>query len=237
LVLDTGQAVSFTEETLARTALIYREAIEHALRLYRAGKQVRPSFDFELSVDETETPTTPEAHAFVALEAWEAGIAVSSLAPHFIGEFQKGIDYIGEPVAFEHNLSTQAALARALGHRLSIHSGSDKFTIFPAVGRATRGRYHIKTSGTSWLEALRILAACEPTLYRELHEQALAGFAAARRYYHVTPDLKAVPDVHRLSDAALPGLLNRRDSRQLVHITYGEILRDTAFKGRFFTSI
>ena len=237
LKLDTGEAVSFTAETLTRTALVYREAIEHAQRLYRAGQEVRPDFDFELSVDETATPTTLEAHAFVALEAREAGIPVSSLAPRFIGEFQKGIDYIGDPTAFERSLSAHAALARALGHRLSVHSGSDKFTVFPAIGRQTQGRFHIKTSGTSWLEALRVLAACEPTLYRALHARALAGFPAARRYYHVTPDLGAVPDLRKLPDAALPGLLDQRDARQLVHVTYGEILKDAAFKEQFFAAL
>jgi len=234
--LDTGEIVSFTEEALARSVLVYQEALEHALRLYRAALEAKPAFDFELSVDETATPTTTEAHAFVALEAQAAGIRVSSLAPRFIGEFQKGIDYLGDPLSFEHSLSTHAAVARALGHRLSVHSGSDKFSVFPAVGRQTRGRFHIKTSGTSWLEAVRVLAASEPKMYRELHARALEGFPAARRYYHVTPELSAIPEVKKLSDAELPGLLEQRDSRQLVHITYGEILRDAAFKERFFTA-
>ena len=188
-------------------------------------------------MDETSTPTTPEAHLFTAREAQAAGVRVSSLAPRFIGEFQKGIDYIGDPQAFERSLATHAAVARALGHRLSVHSGSDKFAVFPAVGRQTRGRFHIKTSGTSWLEALRVVSACEPALYRELHARALLGFPAARRYYHVTPDLSAVPDLKMLSDAELPGLLEQRDSRQLVHITYGEILRDAAFKEQFLTAL
>jgi len=235
--LDTGEAVAFSDESLARTALVYREAIEHALRLYSAGREVRPEFDFELSVDETSTPTTPEAHLFTAREAQAAGVRVSSLAPRFIGEFQKGIDYIGDPQAFERSLATHAAVARALGHRLSVHSGSDKFSVFPAVGRQTRGRFHIKTSGTSWLEALRVMAACEPALYRELHARAVHGFPAARRYYHVTPDLNSVPEAARLSDAELPTLLEQRDSRQLVHITYGEILRDASFKEQFLTAL
>ena len=237
LALDTEEAVGFTEETLARTALVYREALEHSLRLYRAALEVRPAFDFELSVDETSTPTTPAAHAFVALEAQAAGIRVSSLAPRFIGEFQKGIDYLGDPPSFERSLSTHAAVARALGHRLSVHSGSDKFSVFPAVGRQTRGRFHLKTSGTSWLEAVRVIAACEPKMYRELHARALEGFPAARRYYHVTPELSAIPEVKKLSDAELPGLLEQRDSRQLVHITYGEVLRDAAFKEQFLTAL
>jgi len=235
--LDTGEKVVFTEEAVARTALVYGGAVEHALRLYRAGVEVKGerAFDFELSVDETETPTTPEAHAFVALEAKAAGMRFTSLAPRFIGEFQKGIDYIGDPEAFARSLRTHASLARELGHRVSIHSGSDKFAVFPAIGRETQGRFHIKTSGTSWLEAVRVIALQEPKLYRELHRKALECFPNAARYYQVTPDLSKVPHISSLTDGQLPGLLAQRDPRQLVHITYGELMRDKAFKERFFS--
>jgi hypothetical protein len=237
--LDTGELVIFTEESLARDAMIYREALEHAGRLYRAGVEAKGEggFDFELSVDETETPTTPEAHAFVALEARAAGVRVTSLAPRFLGEFQKGIDYIGNLDAFQRSLRTHSALARELGHRLSIHSGSDKFSVFPAVGRETRGRFHLKTAGTSWLEAVRVIAAREPALFREQHRRALAGYEAARRYYHVTPDLARLPDPERLSDAELPRILEQVDARRVLHITYGELLRDAGFKARFFQAL
>jgi len=246
LSLDTGETVGFTRESLGRIALVYREAVEHALRLYRAGVEAAgieaagggagaaAGFDFELSVDETETPTTPEAHAFVALESREAGIRLSSLAPRFVGEFQKGIDYIGDREAFERSLATHAALARRLGYRLSVHSGSDKFAVFPTVGRLTGGRFHLKTAGTNWLEAVRVLARLEPGFYRELHGRALAGFAAARRYYHVSTDLGNVPALESLEDRELPGLFENPDARQLVHITYGELLRDRELRGRLF---
>ncbi len=151
LVLETGEQVHFAEGELLRTAVVYGEAIAHAARLYRSGVEVKGEggFDFELSVDETETPTEAVAHAFMALEARAAGIRLTSLAPRFIGEFQKGIDYTGDPQAFARSLRPHASLARELGHRLSIHSGSDKFAVFPAIGRETRSRFHIKTSGTS----------------------------------------------------------------------------------------
>ncbi len=239
LALDTGEKVAFAEGELLRTAVVYGEAIAHAHRLYRSGVEVKGEggFDFELSVDETEAPTTPAAHAFAALEAKAAGIRLTSLAPRFIGEFQKGIDYIGDPQAFAGSMRTHAALARELGHRLSIHSGSDKFAVFAAIGRETRSKFHIKTSGTSWLEAVRVIAFREPDLYRELHRKALEGFPNASRYYHVTPDLGRIPDLKDLADVDLPQLLSRRDARQLVHITYGELMRDEAFKDRFFGAL
>jgi hypothetical protein len=239
LKLDTGEKVVFAEKEVLRAAVVYGEAIEHARRLYRSGAEVKGEggFDFELSVDETESPTTPIAHAFVALEAKEAGIRLTSLAPRFIGEFQKGVDYLGDPQAFARSIRTHAALARELGHRLSIHSGSDKFAVFPAVGRETQCRFHIKTSGTSWLEAVRVIALREPDLYRDLHQRALAGFPKAASYYHVTPDLSKIPDLAGLADARLPDLLEQRDARQLVHITYGELMREEAFKDRFFGAL
>jgi hypothetical protein len=239
LRLDTGEQVVFSEETLARAALIYREAIEHAERLYRAGVEVKGEggFDFELSVDETETPTSAEAHTFVALEARASGVRVSSLAPRFLGEFQKGIDYIGDLEAFRRSLRTHAALARELGYRLSIHSGSDKFSVFPAIGAETHGRFHLKTAGTSWLEAVRVIASREPELFREQHRRALAVYPAARRYYHVTPDLEKIPDPARLPDGELTGLLEQADARQLLHVTYGELLREESLKGRFYRAL
>jgi hypothetical protein len=239
LSLDTGEKVVFSEEELPRTSVVYGEAIEQARRLYRSGVEAKGEggFDFELSVDETEAPTAPTAHAFAALEAKAADIRLSSLAPRFIGEFQKGVDYIGDPQAFARSIRTHASLARVLGHHLSIHSGSDKFAVFPAIGRETLGRFHIKTSGTSWLEAVRVTAVREPALYRELHRRALERFPNAARYYHVTTNLSRIPDLKDLADADLPDLLAQRDARQLVHITYGELMKDQAFKDHFFSAL
>ncbi|MBA7643325.1 hypothetical protein ES703_51049 [subsurface metagenome] len=237
--LDTGEAIDFSIEDLSRVALIYKEAVEHAGRLYTAGIEERGKggFDFELSIDETETPTTPQAHAFIALELQRASVEVSSLAPRFVGEFQKGIDYIGDSAAFERSFRTHAALARKFGYRISIHSGSDKFTVFPIVGRLTEGRFHIKTAGTSWLEAVKVIARLEPALYRELHSQALRSFDRAARYYQVTTDLKKVPDPAGLSDQELPGLFENPDARQLIHISYGELLKEPALSKRFFQAL
>jgi hypothetical protein len=237
--LDTGRTVCFSREVLARTALIYGGAIEHALRLYQAGVEVKGEggFDFELSVDETETPTTPEAHVFVAMEAGQRGVKIGSLAPRFVGEFQKGIDYIGDLEEFERSFADHAALARKFGHRISVHSGSDKFSVFPAVGRLTGGRFHLKTAGTHWLEAMKIISMHEPALYRRLHGAALERFHKATAYYHVTTNLDNVPDLGGLADRQLPSLFDNPDSRQLIHITYGELLRDRELGAEFFEAL
>jgi hypothetical protein len=232
--LDTGEVITFEREELARIALIYGEAVEHAARLYRAGVKVRKEFDFELSIDETETPTLPAAHLFVAMEMKNRGIPVASLAPRFVGEFQKGIDYIGDQDRFGETLRIHAALARHFGYRLSIHSGSDKFAVFPIIGRHTLGRFHLKTAGTNWLQALLVLARREPAFFRTLYSIALERYPKARRYYHITPRLEDLPDPSSVKDGELPGLLDVPDARQVLHISYGEILQNREVKRRLY---
>lgn len=223
--LDTGTAVRFTPEELHRTVLIYREAVDHSARLFAAGMEVRSAaFDFELSIDETATPTTPQAHVFMAKETGLRGVRVTSVAPRFVGEFQKAVDYAGDLKEFEESFSVHAAVARAMGHRISVHSGSDKFSAFPIIGRLTKGRFHIKTAGTSWLEALRVIAQSDRKLFRSLYAHAMKTYPSARKLYHVTPDLSRLPDPKKAPDAELAALLDQPDGRQVLHITYGEML-------------
>ncbi len=236
LELDTGEVVRFTPSELARTALIYGEAVAHGDRLYRAGAEARGEggFDFELSIDETAFPTTPQAHLFVALEAQRSGVKLSSLAPRFVGEFQKGIDYIGNPEEFRRAFRTHAAIARQLGYRISVHSGSDKFAVFPIIAEESRGRFHLKTSGTNWLEALRVAGRADPLLFRQVYRYALGAFPKARAYYQVTPDLQRLPDPGGLAEEAAAGLLEDADARRVLHVTYGEILAEPDLSRRLF---
>lgn len=216
-------AIGFPAGEFRRACLIYRDAIDHAERIYRKYIEGKP-VAFELSIDETDTPTTPAQHYFVANELIRRGVKLTTVAPRFCGEFQKGIDYIGDLARFEAEFKIHAAIARHFGYKLSIHSGSDKFSVFPIIGRLTRGNFHVKTAGTNWLEAMRVVAECDPGLYREVHKFALSAFGEAKKYYHVTTDLSKIPDVDALSDSELPGLFEQNDPRQLIHITYGLIL-------------
>ncbi|MDO4572319.1 MAG: tagaturonate epimerase family protein [Clostridia bacterium] len=215
--------VSFPAAEFMRACLIYGEALRHAEDIYRTHIAGRP-VDFEISIDETLTPTSPAQHYFVAAELVRRGVRFATIAPRFCGEFQKGVDYIGDRARFERELAAHAAIADHFGYKLSIHSGSDKFSVFPAIGRLSRGRFHVKTAGTSWLEAVRVAAMADPALYRELHAFALEVFDEAKQYYHVGAQPENIPALETLSDAALPGLLDMDDARQLIHITYGLIL-------------
>jgi hypothetical protein len=227
---------SFTEADLGRAVATYGKAIDHMAAVWEALKREagRNDFDFEVSVDETETDTLPKDHYFVAGELNRRGVAFRSLAPKFVGQFQKGIDYIGDTAEFERQFAAHALIARKCGgYKISIHSGSDKFKIFPIVGKYTRGYFHGKTAGTSWLEAVRVASVKAPDLYRRMHAFALTRFEEDRKSYHVTTNLNNIPDAASLKDTELPALLDKTDSRQLMHITYGSILSTRDAGGRY----
>jgi hypothetical protein len=239
--IGEGISLSFGEEDLKTAAAIYGEAIGFAADMYkRFLKNGKYQADFEISIDETLSPTTPLQHFFVARELTDAGVSFATMAPRFCGEFQKGVDYIGDLAQFEREIKIHAVIARHFKYKLSIHSGSDKFSVFPSIGRETRGIFHVKTAGTNWLEAMRVVAMTDPGLYREIHDYALSAFSEATKYYHVTTDLSKIPDVKKLKDEDLPGLFNQNDARQLIHITYGLILNKKnpdgsfAFKDRLY---
>ena len=187
----------------------------------------------EISVDETETPTSPEEHFFIASELRRLGVRWVSLAPRFVGRFEKGVDYIGDPSTssgqaldtFSAEFARHAAVARALGpYKLSLHSGSDKFSIYPLVARLADGLVHLKTAGTSYLEALRAIAQVHPALFREILAFARERYETDRATYHVSAQLANVPAPSALSDADLPTLLEQFDARQVLHVTFGSVL-------------
>jgi hypothetical protein len=224
--LVEGAEISFDKMELARCLLLYAGVIDFAEKVYReriatAGREV----DFELSIDETTAPTSPEAHYLVAAELARRGVLLTSAAPRFCGEFQKGVDYRGDVDRYRREFAVHAAIADAFGYRLSIHSGSDKFAVFPAIGELTKGRFHVKTAGTSWLEAVRLVARKFPELYRRVHKRAVECFDEARRYYHVSADAAALLSPDALSDDELASGLDDEDTRQVLHITYGFILQ------------
>lgn len=231
-----GTEISFYEESFMRMSLIYNEAIDFAVAIYKqffAGKE--DALDFEVSIDETATPTEPAQHYYVANELISRGVVPATIAPRFCGEFQKGIDYIGDLAQFEEEFRVHAAIARKFGYKISVHSGSDKFSVFSIVGKYTQGRFHLKTAGTNWLEAMKIVAAHNPALYRAVHQYALdEAFSEARKYYHVTTNLANIPALDTLSDAELPGFFANNDARQLIHITYGLILTNPEFRAPLF---
>jgi hypothetical protein len=140
-----------------------------------------------------------------------------------VGRFEKGVDYIGNLQEFEAEFSRHAVIARALGpYKLSIHSGSDKFSIYPIVARHAGALAHLKTAGTSYLEALRAVAGVDPSLFREVLGFARQHYEQDRATYHVSAELAHVPV--ELTDGQLPGVLDSFDARQVLHVTFGSVL-------------
>ncbi|MDD3171485.1 MAG: tagaturonate epimerase family protein [Bacilli bacterium] len=224
----------FNVKELQRSLSIYGKALDFAVLMYNTYlKDKQDIVDFEISIDETSTPTTPLQHYFVANELVLRGVKFATIAPRFCGEFQKGVDYIGDLHQFEQELEIHAAIARHFGYKLSIHSGSDKFSTFALIGKYTKGNFHVKTAGTNWLEAMEVVAKVDPVLYREVHKYALSVFEEAKKYYHVTTNLDNIPDVDKIPDDKLGDLFRQNDSRQLIHITYGLILNHQDDKNNY----
>jgi hypothetical protein len=217
--------LTFERETLARAAAKYGRAIAHTAQMYRHLAVQTKDFELEMSVDETETPTSVEEHFFIASELKRLGVQWVSMAPRYVGRFEKGVDYIGDLDEFEMELAKHAAIARALGpYKLSVHSGSDKFSIYPIITRLTDGLLHLKTAGTSYLEALRAVAQVDTVFFREILAFASERYETDRATYHISAQLANVPAPDVLVDTDLPGLLDQFDARQVLHVTFGSAM-------------
>lgn len=228
--LEDGRLLLSQEEVL-RAAVKYGGAIAHVRRMYLALLETCVPFELEVSVDETETPTTHAEHAFIALEMKRLGVQWVSLAPRYVGRFEKGVEYLspagmmGDLDAIAADLDGHAAIARALGpYKLSLHSGSDKFSLYTLFMVATRGMAHLKTAGTSYLEALRLAARVEPDFFRQVYRLALERCKEDRQSYHVSLELEQLPLPASLADEQLPNLLEHFHARQALHVTFGSAL-------------
>jgi hypothetical protein len=207
----------------------YGASLAHAAGMYRhiAATMGERPFEVEVSVDETASVTTPFEHWLVASELRRLGVEWVGLAPRFIGDFEKGIDYRGDLEVFRAEYLKHLAIAEALGpYKISIHSGSDKFGVYRVIGEIGKGGVHVKTAGTSYLEALRTLAACEPELFREILDFSRSLYEHERRTYHVSAELERVPEAAALADGELPSLFDDDDARQFLHVTFGRVLTE-----------
>ena len=226
---------ALTLAELKRIVLVFWKAIYHAESCYQYIDEIRTAdVDFEMSIDETRTITSPAEHFVVASELLAHGVHPVSLAPHFSGEFEKGIEYSGNLNDFARDFDIHQKIADHFGYKLSVHSGSDKFSVFSTVGRVTGCHVHVKTAGTNWLEAMRVVARHNPSLYRRAHKFALAHRPEAEKYYHVSTDPNEIPNIDLQNDAYLPEYLQLPASRQTLHIAYGLLLNEEWFSDEFF---
>ena len=180
-------------------------AVQEAGRIYRhiEERKGRESFITEVSVDETDAPQNPvELFLILAMISGE-GIPVQSIAPKFTGRFNKGVDYVGDLTQFEkefdEDLSVIAFAIREFGLadtlKLSVHSGSDKFSIYSIINRLIKKHdcgLHVKTAGTTWLEEVIGLAESGGeglALVKEVYAQAHEHFAELAAPYSTVIDI------------------------------------------------
>ena len=222
-----GITLEFQEDTLLRAAAKYGHAIAHIKTVSDYLVQHVDKFDLEASVDETDTPTTVQEHYYIANELRRLGVPFVSLAPRFIGSFEKGVDYVGDRADFDRELERHAAVMHTIGgYKLSIHTGSDKFSIYPSIAEQSRNLVHVKTAGTSYLECLKVIAVVDQHFFREILDFARSHYETDRATYHVSGELDKVPPAADLTDDQLLDLFDQFDARQVLHVTFGSVLDD-----------
>jgi hypothetical protein len=185
----TPEPLVITRDDVARVASKYWLAACEAGAIYRhlAAAKGAAGFIAEVSMDETDTPQTPPELLIILAALADQKVQLQTIAPKFTGRFNKGVDYVGDLAQFKRELNDDlAVLAFAVGQyglpanlKLSVHSGSDKFSLYPALHEAcqrTGAGLHLKTAGTTWLEEL--IGLCEAggdglALAKEIYAYAL----------------------------------------------------------------
>lgn len=229
--------LQFDASSLRNAAVKYGRALEHVGVMGRhiAKTMGTRPFEIEVSVDETSEPTSVLDHLFIGLEIRRLAVPhVISVAPRFIGDFEKGIDYKGDLQKFEASLREHLEIARFCGpYKISVHSGSDKFAIYPILGRVCGPLLHVKTSGTSYLEGLRVVARTAPPVFAEIVEFCCGRFETDRQSYHISTTLAHVAALPKFTGSREePLFLDEVAGRQLLHVTFGSVLTHPTFKPR-----
>jgi tagaturonate epimerase len=224
------------EVSVIRAAVKYGDAIAHIKKLYDHMEMSYPDYQYEveISVDETSSVTSAFEHFFIASELKRLGVEIISLAPRFVGDFEKGIDYKGDPGLFKNEYLRHVKIARYFGnYKISLHSGSDKFIVYKLIGSLNAGFTHIKTAGTSYLEALKVTAIKDTALFREILDYCRALYETEKKSYHVSADISRIAPAADYSDEKLVSFFQSDDLRQVLHVTYGRVLTDRDENGRY----
>ena len=199
------EAFETTKESVERTAAQFLFAVQEAGRIYRQIESAKGNGNFitEVSMDETDDPQTPAELLVILAAVADEGIPIQTIAPKFTGRFNKGVDYVGDTEQFNKEFSDDIAVIRhavaAYGLptelKLSVHSGSDKFSIYGAIRSGTRkfgAGVHVKTAGTNWLEELIGLAEAGGdglALAKDVYSEAFAAREALCAPYAAVIDI------------------------------------------------
>ncbi|MBZ5575572.1 MAG: tagaturonate epimerase family protein [Acidobacteriia bacterium] len=248
-IAGLSEPLAISRQRVVEIAAKYLSAAEEAGRIYRHIAQSRGSRPFvtEVSMDETDAPQTPVELLVILAALADEKIPIQTIAPKFTGRFNKGVDYVGDVAGFESEFSADlAVVAHAIAQyrlpanlKLSVHSGSDKFSIYASIRRALRksgAGVHVKTAGTSWLEELIGLAEAGGEalrLAKEVYAQAYAHREALCEPYAAVIDIRqgrlpAPAEVQSWTSGQYTGALRHDqanplynpDVRQLLHVGY-----------------
>jgi tagaturonate epimerase len=233
-------------ETIAKKFLL---AVKEAGKIYRHIEEIKGTDNFvtEVSMDETDLPQTQIEMFFILAAIADEDIPAQTIAPKFTGRFNKGVDYVGDVAQFEKEFEQDlAVIAFAVEEfglpknlKLSIHSGSDKFSIYKPINKALKkfdAGLHLKTAGTTWLEEIIGLAMAGGSglaMAKQIYRQALARFDELRGPYKTVIDIDKeklpVPEiVDRWGSAEYADALRHNQAcdkyntnfRQLLHVAY-----------------
>ncbi|GBD91971.1 hypothetical protein BMS3Abin04_02703 [bacterium BMS3Abin04] len=232
---NSNLSLEVSEMELKRALVKYGNALLHIKILYEYLLEIKApqEVEVEISIDETESVTSAFEHYFIADQLHRLGIDYISLAPRFIGDFEKGIDYKGDIQVFEDEFKKHVLILKHFGdYKLSLHSGSDKFTAYKIIAKYDIP-IHIKTAGTSYLEALRTIASVKPDLFREILDYSRTLYNKEKRTYRVSASVEKTKPAAEYSDTELLNLLNDDNARQILHVTYGRILTDKNSNGEY----
>jgi hypothetical protein len=248
-IAGVEQPLKIDREQVKVIAAKFLSAVKQAGGIYRhieAAKGTR-NFITEVSMDETDQPQTPMEMFFILAGLADEGIPAATIAPKFTGRFNKGVDYVGDVTKFakefDEDLAVVAFAIKEFGLpndlKLSVHSGSDKFSIYGPINKALKkfnAGLHLKTAGTTWLEELTGLALAGGQgleIAKEVYAKSLSRIDELCQPYATVIDidrskLPAAADVAKWDEQKFASALRHNQSckdynpnfRQLLHVAY-----------------
>ena len=214
-----------TTETVVSVGKKYLNAVKEAGKIYRyiASRKGKENFITEVSTDETNTPQTPVELFFVLAALSREQVPLQTVAPKFTGQFLKGVDYVGDVAQFarefEHDVAVIAHAIKEFGLpetlKISIHSGSDKYSIYPVINKTIKkfdAGLHLKTAGTTWLEEVIGLAKSGGdglVVAKEIYAQSYLRFDELAKPYLTVIDIP-------MEKLPTPAVVNKWGSAEFV---------------------
>ncbi len=218
-----GKQIAFDRLTLEDCCREYGQVITLVSEVFYAYTQ-RAGADLEVLLNEAETPTGAAGLYFLANELCRRGIAFQAVCPRLELPLEAAAPLEEEAESLRKELELLHAVARSFGFKLSFRSLEHKESLLALLGEVTGDRLHGRLGGVCWLEAMRLLARENPVLFRLTYGIALTALPVARQVFPSSLDESALPSLDGLGDRDLPPLLTRTPVRQLLDLTYGQVV-------------